>query len=85
MIPAIQKAHDRYMRALALLQEAVRTALPVGTRVEVELGRAFVRGSIAEYYPWMQPAQVNLVNEKTGKHRRFTATFNRFRVLERRG
>lgn len=77
----ISNAHERYKRARTFLEETVRAALPIGTRVEVELGRAFVRGSIIRF-GW-EPADLVLVNEKTGKERKFTATFDRFRILER--
>lgn len=80
----IESAYERYKRARTFLQGTVRAALPIGTRVEVELGRAFVKGSVTAYGPgWMDPAEVLIVNEMTGKQRRFIATFHTFRVLEK--
>jgi hypothetical protein len=86
MIRSIAQAHERYKQARTFLQETVRAALPLGTRVEVELGRAFVRGVITRHgEAYHDPAEIWLVNEKTGKERSFTATFHRFRILEKRG
>jgi len=81
MTSAIAKAKERYKRAHDHLQKTVRAALPIGTRVEVELSRALVKGKIIRY-GW-EPADLILVNEKTGKERSFTATFHRFRILEK--
>jgi len=83
MNTAMIRANAAYKVARTHLALAVRAALPVGTRIEVELGRFVVRGVIIEHGPeWVSPATVTFVNERTGKRRRFTATHDSFLILE---
>lgn len=57
------------------LVQATRTAYPEGARVQVVLGGATVVGQVVRSggSPWFRPSDVVIVNERTGKKRRFSA------------
>lgn len=71
---ALLEAKARLDGANSYMKETVREVFPVGTRIEVELGRATVVGRVERY--GYDPSEFDVINEKTGKRRKVYATFN---------
>lgn len=58
----LKQTEDRYLEELNRLW-------PVGTVVEVRMGRATVRGPVLRWFTWPGRFRAVVMNEKTGKER----------------
>lgn len=76
MIARIAAAHKQYVQAAQALVVAVEEEIPIGSVIEVNLGRSLVRGEVksAGGCWWYDPAKVVIENVDTGKIRKFSAT-----------
>lgn len=71
----IKQAETAYYKAAKALVSTIEKALPLGTRIEAELGRAMVRGPVVGYGNyWIYPSEIKFENEVTGKIRSASAT-----------
>lgn len=70
----IEEAFRRYKAARNQLTAATQRSFPVGRTVAVTLGRARIIGRITNVGDGQWPANVTIINLRTGKQRRFSAT-----------
>jgi hypothetical protein len=70
----ISAAHEKFLAANQCLKETVKAVYPVGTKVMVMLGRAWIHGKVTGH-GW-QPETVIIENTRTGKTRKFEATYH---------
>lgn len=69
----IVAAEKRLKAAKEALRAAVREAYPVGTVLEVTMGRARITGEVLSY--GLEPKEVVIQNLQTRTTRRFSATY----------
>ncbi len=73
----LEVAHQEYQKAAERLVQVTAQAFPIGSTVAVTLGKARVYGEVISSGGcwWSRPDSVSIRNLKTGKTRRFSATY----------
>jgi hypothetical protein len=83
MHPKIKQANEAYRQAAEDLIDVAVEVFPVGTRVQVTLGNAVVRGLVNRHGNtwWYDPGRFWIINEKTGTERKVMVTDPSLQVL----